>query len=459
MRSISVKITFVLVVVSIIGALFTSFYIQNQTQKAFDNFIRDQDQQVLVEALTEYYSATGSWEGANIPFQQVYPFAQHNNQAGGQQGNQPNTNIPFTLVSSSGKIIDTNPGPGGPKPGATVPLEEIEKGISLEVEGKVVGWLIPATIQGPRNNPQKNFLNTVQQGLVISSIVTLLIALILGGFLIQSFTRPIRKLAGATEKVSGGELGYQVDIQSKDELGKLASSFNRMSADLEKADLARKQMTADIAHDLRTPLTILQGYTEVLSEGKMAGTPEIYQTMHQQAQYLGYLIDDLKTLSLLDSEELNFQIQNVDPALILQQVKSAFLPLAQEKGIDFSLEGESNLPRVDLDPGRLTQILGNLINNAIQVLSFGGKIVLKSYQEGDKLILEVADDGPGISEKNLPLIFNRSFRTDSSRSSEFGSSGLGLAITKKLVEAQGGEITAVSTLGEKTIFRVTFPTS
>ena len=457
MRSLSVKITLVLVVVSIIGALFTSFYIQNRTQKAFDNFIRDQDQQVLVEALTEYYSANGSWEDAHIPFQQVYPFTQHNNQAGGQQGNQPNNNVPFILTSPSGEIIDTNPGPGGPKPGATVPLDEVEKGISLEVEGEIVGWLTPAQLQGARNNPQKDFLNTVQQGLVISSIVTLLIALTLGGLLIQSFTRPIRKLAGATEKVAGGELGFQVDIQSKDELGKLASSFNRMSTDLEKADLARKQMTADIAHDLRTPLTILQGYTEVLNEGKMIGTTEIYQTMHQQSQHLGYLIDDLKTLSLLDSEELTFQIQNIDPALILQQVESAFLPLAKEKGIKLSLEGESDLPRVDLDPGRLTQILGNLINNALQVLSPGGKIELKSYLERNNLILEVADDGPGISENNLPLIFNRSFRTDSSRSSEFGSSGLGLSITKKLVEAQNGSISVESAPGEGTTFQVVFP--
>ncbi|RLD05724.1 MAG: hypothetical protein DRI65_08240 [Chloroflexota bacterium] len=457
MRSLSVKITLVLVVVSIIGALFTSFYIQNQTQKAFDNFIRDRDQQVLVEALTEYYSATGNWEDAHIPFQQVYPFAQHSTQAGGQQGNQPYANIPFILTSTSGEIIDTNPGPGGPKPGASVPLDEVEKGISLEVDGNIVGWLIPATLQGPRNSPQKDFLNTVQQGLVISSIGTLLIALTLGGFLIQSFTRPIRKLAGATEKVAGGELGYQVDIRSKDELGKLASSFNRMSTDLEKADLARKQMTSDIAHDLRTPLTILQGYTEVLSEGKMAGTTEIYQTMYQQSQHLGYLIDDLKTLSLLDSEELTFQIQNIDPALILQQVESAFLPLAKEKGIELSLAGEIDLPRVDLDPGRLTQILGNLVNNSLQVLSFGGKIELRSYQKGDNLILEVVDDGPGISEENLPHIFNRSFRTDSSRNSEFGSSGLGLAITRKLVEAQKGRISVQSTLGEGTTFQVEFP--
>jgi len=456
-RSLSAKITLVLVVVSIIGALFTSFFIQNRTQEAFDDFIRGQDQQVLVEALTEYYSSTGSWKDAHIPFQKVFPIPQHNNQAGNPQGNQSNNNIPFILTSTSGEILDTSPGPGGPKPGAAIPMNDVEKGIPLQVDGEIVGWLVPAAFQGPRNNIQQNFLGTVQQGLIISSLVTLLIALILGGFLIQSFTRPIRKLANATEKVASGELGYQVDIQSKDELGKLASSFNSMSADLEKSDLARKQMTADIAHDLRTPLTIMQGYTEAMSDGKMDGSPEIYEVMHQQAQHLNYMIDDLKTLSLLDSEELSFQIQNIDPDFILQQVESAFSPLASEKGILFILNSNHSLPRVNLDPDRLTQILGNLINNAIQVLSPGGKIEVSALQTGNNLTLQVADDGPGISDDDLPYIFDRSFRVDKSRAAGNGSSGLGLSITKKLVEAQGGIISVESKIGAGTTFQVDFP--
>jgi two-component system sensor histidine kinase BaeS len=457
MRSISVKITLVLVVISLIGALFTSFYIQNRTQKAFDSFIRDQDQQVLVEALSDHYLVNGNWENAQAVFQKVYPFIMHNNPGENVGGNPPGANSPFILTSPTGEIQDTSPGPGSPKSGSSIPLTEVGKGIPIEVNEEIVGWLVPAPSQRPRNNTQQNFLGTVQDGLIISSIVTLLIALILGGFLIQSFTHPIRKLAGATEKVAGGDLGFQVDIDSKDELGKLASSFNRMSSDLEKADLSRKQMTSDIAHDLRTPLTIMQGYTEAMSEGKMAGSQEIYQVMHQQAKHLNYLIDDLKTLSLLDSEELAFQNQNIDPANILQQVESAFSPLADEKGIQLSLTKDQILPRMNLDPGRLTQILGNLINNALQVLSSGGKIEVSAIQEGDNLLMKVADNGPGISDENLPLIFNRSFRADKSRTSENGSSGLGLAITKKLVEAQGGSISVESKVGTGTTFLINFP--
>jgi signal transduction histidine kinase len=457
MRSISVKITLVLVVVSLIGALFTSFYIQNRTQKAFESFIQGQDQQDLVEALSNHYAAQGSWEDVYLVFQDVFPSIQHANQGQGPQENAPNASYPFLLASPTGEVLDTRPGSRGPKTNSSIPMDRLNQGIPLEFEGKTVGWLLPAAYQGPRNNNQQNFLGTVQQGLIISSVVSLLIALTLGGFLIQSFTKPIRKLADATEAVASGELGYQVEINSGDELGRLASSFNSMSTDLEKADLARKQMTADIAHDLRTPLTIMQGYTEALSEGKLAGSEGIFQTMHHQAQHLSYLIDDLKTLSLLDAGELTFQSQLIDPLLVLRQIESAFAPLAREKGIRLNLEAEQNLPRVNLDPERLTQILGNLISNAIQVLPSDGKLDISAHQEGEYLILKVADDGPGISDENLPLIFNRSFRADKSRASENGSSGLGLAITKKLVEAQDGSISVQSAPGAGTTFQVAFP--
>jgi len=456
MRSISVKITLVLIVVSLIGAVFSAFYIQNRTQTAFEKFIRDQDQEVLIERLIEHYGQNGSWVNVQIVFHEIFPFTIQNNPEENPGVKSPGGNAPFILTSPTGVIQNNNSGPGSAKPGNRIQIDEIDNKIPLELEGEIIGWLIPGGSQRPHNSPQNDFLNTVQQGLIISSVVSLLIALTLGGFLIQSFTRPIRKLASATEKVAGGELGFQVDIDTQDELGKLASSFNRMSSDLEKSDRARKQMTADIAHDLRTPLTLLQGYTEVLNEGKMSGTSEIYQTMHQQAQHLGYLIDDLKTLSLLDSEELVFQTQNIDLSHILQQVENAFSPLAREKGIKLSLRKEDKLPKVDLDPGRLTQILGNLINNAFQVLSSGGTIDISAKHKGNNLILEISDNGPGISEENLPLIFNRSFRADKSRSSENGSSGLGLAITKKLVEAQGGNISVISEVGTGTTFRVEF---
>ncbi|MCJ7716935.1 MAG: ATP-binding protein [Anaerolineales bacterium] len=462
MRSISVKIILVLVIVSLVGALFTILFIQNRTQNAFDRFIRNQDQQYLEVALSDHFMTNNSWEGVEPIFKGLPFYGGGNYGFPEQEGNNPNRGFdrasqPFVLTTESGEIIAGATGKSGYQLGDTLSIDEIRKGTKLESNGETIGWLVLAPNTIPRNNPQQNFLNTLKQGLMISSLVTLLIALTLGGILIISLTRPIRKLAKATEAVAGGELGYQVEINSQDELGRLAASFNSMSEDLEKADLSRKQMTADIAHDLRTPLSVLHGYTEAMSEGKLTGDPDIYRVMHQQAQHLNYLIDDLRTLSLLDSGELNFQSHPIKPERILRQAVDAFQPLAITKEIELALDTQGDLPQVILDPDRLTQILGNLLNNAIEVLFPGSRISVSAFKKDPDLIIQVADNGPGISEEDLPQIFTRFYRSDKSRRTDKGSSGLGLAITKKLVETQGGKITVESNPGQGTTFTITFP--
>lgn len=464
MRSISQKIILVLVVVSLVGALFTTFYIQYRTRNAFDTYIKNQDQLALAELLTNHFEDFSSWDNADQIFVEFYQIRIPGFPGGGTQGknpNRPGENLaqpPFVLADTDGIVLFGATNHAGFQIGDQITAKDLQNSLALEIDGTVEGLLVPVPITlNNRNSMQQTFLGTVQQGLIISSLVTLLIALVLGGILITSFTRPIRKLADGTERIASGELGYQVKIKSDDELGRLASSFNNMSTDLQNADQLRKQMTADIAHDLRTPLSILHGYTEAISEGKMVGSQEIYQAMHQQSRHLNYLIEDLRTLSLLDSEELNFQLENIDPGRILAQTRTAFVQLAARKDLNLSLELEDMMPRVTLDPDRLTQILGNLINNAINILPIGGNIWLKAWQEGKELIIEIEDDGPGISEGELPHIFNRHYKIDQSRNQTQGSSGLGLAITKKLVEAQGGKIEVNSELGQGTTFRVTFP--
>lgn len=481
MRSISVKILLVLVIVSLVGALFTTLYIQSRTRNAFDTFIRYQNQSALKELLIAHYQEFNSWDNVGVVFSAFYLASPEAGQGLGTQGegaegaggqgigaqgrnpNRPGDSLPplppFVLADPNGIILEGIINHPGYQVGDQIPEKELKKSLELEIDGITIGYLADVPISPNRSNIQQAFLETVQQGLIISAGVTLLIALVLGGILILSFTRPIRKLVDGTERVASGDLGYQVAIKSSDELGRLADSFNAMSRDLKDADLSRKQMTADIAHDLRTPLSILHGYTEAMSEGKLEGTPETFQVMHQQAQHLNYLIDDLRTLSLLDSQELNFQIQDIDPVLILKQTTAAFQPLADEKHLKLSLDLKGVLPRLSLDPDRLTQILGNLISNAINILPEGGSLWLRAWEDGAGLVLEVADDGPGISPADLPNIFHRHYRADKSRNLGNHSSGLGLAITKKLVEAQGGSITADSTPGEGTNFQVRFPTA
>jgi signal transduction histidine kinase len=460
MRSITLKIILVLVVVSLAGALFTAFFIQFRTQKAFNNFLLDENQLVFTEVLTDYYQTNLSWDGVEVYFKGPNQPQMGMGMQGGTRDNIPRMMFrgpnPFILADSSGEIIAGGIGHPGYLVGDKISSKDLRNGFELKEDDQTIGWLVVAPLSQPKTNTQLDFLKNIQRGLIISSIITLLIALILGGILIQSFTRPIRKLANATEVVAGGELGYQVEIDSQDELGRLANSFNQMSIDLESADQARKQMTADIAHDLRTPLSLLHGYTEAMSEGKLNGTKEIFQVMHEQAQHLNYLIEDLRTLTLLDSNELQLNIQDIDPSLVINSIKAAFLSLAEEKGVNLTTEVASELPRVDLDPDRLNQILGNLLNNALKIIHTGGTIQIKSRQVDDIIMIDVIDNGPGIKEDDLPHIFERFYRTDESRGSD-GSSGLGLAITKKLVEAMGGEIRVTSEINKSTTFSLSFP--
>jgi signal transduction histidine kinase len=237
----------------------------------------------------------------------------------------------------------------------------------------------------------------------------------------------------------------------------LAESFNQMSAELAHSTELRRRMTADIAHDLRSPLSVILGYTEALSDGKLEPTSEILRVMHTEARHLNHLIDDLKTLSLADAGELPLVLQNVSPGDLLQRAADSQRVLASQKGIHLETHLPAGLPEIRVDVERMAQVLGNLTNNSLRYTPAGGKITLSARAEAGRVHLAVSDTGAGISPEDLPFVFERSFRGDKARQQVEGSeSGLGLAIAKSLVEAQGGVISVTSQEGKGTTFTITF---
>jgi signal transduction histidine kinase len=258
--------------------------------------------------------------------------------------------------------------------------------------------------------------------------------------------------------VAKGALGRQVEVRSRDELGTLAESFNLMSTDLARASSLRRQMTADIAHDLRTPLSVILGYTEALREGKLSGEQDIYDTLYAEAQHLQRLIDDLRTLSLADAGELPLARQVVAPHSLLDRAASAYRAQAETQHIALVVQANPDLPEVAVDPERMAQVLGNLLSNALRFTPAGGAITLSATAQGKMVQLGVADTGSGIAADDLPRVFERFYRADTSRQHD-GSSGLGLAIAKSIVEAHGGSINVASTRGVGTTFTLTLPVS
>jgi len=279
-------------------------------------------------------------------------------------------------------------------------------------------------------------------------------------FLSRSLTRPIRELTRATHAVSEGDLSQQVPVRSNDELGELAQAFNKMSSELSRSINTRKQMTADIAHELRTPLSLILGHAEAVHDGVLPPTPENFEIIREEATRLEHLVNDLRVLSLADAGELSINLQLVEPQRLLQDVVSTYQYQAQRKNVTLELELDAPLPTIEVDPGRMTQVLTNILDNALRHTPEGGKIVLSAREVGHQIELAIQDSGPGLRPQELQRIFDRFYRTDTSRQRDGsvpGGSGLGLAIAKSIVQAHGGQLSAESEAGKGLKVIITLP--
>jgi signal transduction histidine kinase len=254
-----------------------------------------------------------------------------------------------------------------------------------------------------------------------------------------------------------GELEQQVQVRSRDEIGQLAQAFNLMSQQIARANQLRRQMTADIAHDLRTPLTVIAGYIESMRDGVLQPTPQRLDLIYQEIERLQKMVNDLRMLSQADAGELNLHPQPVQPLALLERAAQLFQHHASQAGITLTVDAHEHVASILVDEDRMMQVLDNLISNALRYTPSGGEVTLRARQDGKRVLLQVADTGSGIPAEELPHIFERFHRVDPSRHSESGGSGLGLAIVRALVEAQGGRVSAESEPGKGTTISVEFP--
>ncbi len=449
MRSLTIKLVLAFLFVSLIGVMLVALYIGLRTQREFDQFVLDHNQEMLVAALIQHYQVSGSWDGAEAIFGYYYYY---------RDGKQNPPAAPVKLVDAKGQVVV------GRRSSNPISQAELDRGVPLKVDGQIVGWLL-IDIPMPRGNRggiEQAFLARMGQTILLSALGAAAIALLLSILLARSLARPIHELTIATHAVARGELGRQVTVRSRDELGELAASFNRMSADLAQASELRRQMTADVAHELRTPLSMILGYTEGLSEGKLKSTPETFSIMHDEAKRLKRLVDDLRTLSLADAGELPLMRQPLAPQALLEHVALAYAAQAEKQTVSLQVQAQPDLPEINIDRDRMAQVLGNLVGNALRYTPAGGHITLAAKQDANdhnKVSLAVQDSGAGIAPEDLPHVFDRFYRGDKSRSRQEGESGLGLAIARSLVAMHGGTITANSTPGQGTLFTITLPSA
>lgn len=460
MRSLSVRLVLAFLLTSVVGVGLAAFFIRQLVVDSFNDYLFEQRRDDFVEAAQTYYSQYGTWDG-------VGEWLRHNGVPShlsegsgfpppeGMMLPPPMPNrLSFSLADANG-IIVTSPDPR--QRGQQLSSEELQKGLAIKVDGQQVGTVLLIG-PGPQRNPaEERYLERTSWALAAAASIAVGIALVLGILLAQFITRPVRTLTKAAAAIAQGDLYQQVPVHSNDELGQLALQFNRMSKDLAQATAARRRMTADIAHDLRTPLTVITGYLEALRDEVLTPTPKRFAMMYDETQHLLHMVEDLHTLSLADAGELTLNREPIAPSSLLQHVADTFQHSAQQQEITLRVESEPDLPEIQIDHKQMVRTLSNLVSNALRYTPAGGSIRLRARQEVNEIVLEVADNGSGIEEHELNNIFERFYRTDTSRTLETGGSGLGLAIVRSLVEAHGGSVSVSSTLGQGTTFSIRLP--
>ncbi len=438
MRSLSVKVLLVVILVSLLSIALVAVSTRYATVTAYDRLLRERQKEAFITLVTDYYQQHGSWRGL------------YGRMVVG--GGMPSHLVGFMLVDQNGRVVVAT---RRYQLNQVLPSTAVARGTPVLLAGERIGTVVEDTPLAVRTLLDEGYLRYTNRALLLAASGAMLLALLLGVWWARSLTRPLRELTEATRALAEGAPAPQVPVRSGDELGQLAAAFNRMSADLARATALRRQMTADIAHDLRTPLTVIKGYTEALRDGDLSPSQATFETMYQEAQLLSGLIEDLRTLSLADAGELSLNRRSVAVEELLEQARAAYLPLAQAAGITLVVELPPVLPVLNVDAERLARVLGNLISNALRHTSPGGYITLSASAGRGTVEIQVRDTGEGISPVDLPHIFERFYRGDAARQSGAGESGLGLAIAKSLVEAHGGTLTATSTLGQGATFMIT----
>lgn len=410
--------------------------------------------QELVNDLEEYYAQHGSWQGVEAlldsPHGQGYG-------PGGGMGMGAMMGQHLQVADASGRLVaDSNDA----NPTGQLSMADLQSAIPLvDSKGTVTGYLLavggmwfPPSIEQP-------LLNRLNQAAMLAGLVGGVIGLALALVLAYRFLRPIDQLTRAASRISHGDLSQRVQADAGDEVGLLARTFNRMAESLEKAEQNRRAMTADIAHELRTPLAVQRAQLEALQDGIYPLTAENLQPLLDQNRLLSRLVDDLRTLALADAGELGLELAPTDFPALIGRIVERFQPEARTRDVELSFvcAPECDNLTLNLDSARIEQILTNLLSNALRYTTAGGRVVLTLRRSSESAELAVQDSGPGISPEDLAHIFERFYRAERSRSREDGGTGLGLAIARQLARAHGGDLLAANHPAGGAIFTLRLP--
>jgi signal transduction histidine kinase len=396
----------------------------------------------LIERLANFYVENTSWEGVDDLFQ--------------------GAEVAFPTRMFQGGVLltdSTNNTIYGEIPDGF----EVDTATPIVVNEQAVGTLIVAKPILPPNGPLGPgfwiFRDMVRwdELLILLTFVGGIVSLLFGTLISRWLTNPLDDLAKATNDIGAGHLSRRVEETGTAELKTLAESFNRMVDQLHNAEILRRNLVADVAHELRTPITALQANLYAILDDAYPMTKTEIAGLYEQTRTLSRLVTDLHDIAQAEAKQLPMNCQRANLGNIVEEIAAPFSVVAESKNISFEVQIGEMLPYISLDRQRITQVINNLLSNALRHTPEGGKITIRVDQSDGELQIRIKDTGEGISPEHLPHVFDRFYRADSGRSRDLGGTGLGLAIVKAIVSAHGGKVTAESAVGQGTTMLIALP--
>ncbi|GAB4435113.1 MAG: ATP-binding protein [Anaerolineae bacterium] len=383
----------------------------------------------LTDDLAAYYAQHQTWDGVeeflnaaeNIP-----------------------RDIPLLLADSEGHVIYST-GRGQPPDRLSGPQQR--DAIAIVVDERVVGYLSFLLPPAERRIVEDNsnfLLQLVSRGLILIALVGGVLGIIFGVAVSRSFTAPLSRLAEAAKDIGAQKFSRRVGVKGSVEITAVARAFNEMAEALEEAERLRRNLVADVAHELRTPLAVLQGNLRALLDDVYPLNKAEIAQLYEETRLLSRLVSDLHELSQAEARQLPLDLQPVNLSLLVDDVVTSFGVVAESQGVTLHVEVAPDLPTVQADSARLTQVLHNLLSNALHHTPGGGTISLRAEADSASIRLSVHDTGDGIPAEHLAHVFDRFYRVERDRSRDTGGAGLGLAIVRAIVEAHGGHVTVTS---------------
>jgi len=440
-----VRLTFAFGLVSLLGIGTIALLIDWQSGSQVRQYLARQEtlaQSGLLSDLAAFYNMNGTWQG-------VETFVASYGQGRGSGAVYGRGRPPVLLADADGRILFDE---RGVRTNELLSADERDAALPLLQDQAVIGYLVVSTAGSGEADPAaKELLDRLRAVLLLAALVAAVLSLIAGATLGRRLAAPLDRMAEGAHSFSRRQWSHRIPERGSVETMAVSRALNEMASSLEQAETLRRNLTADIAHELRTPLAVLQGNLRALLDGVYPLTHAEIAALFDETRLLSRLVDDLRQLSLADTASPQLHCTRVDLIALLVSVAESFTAAADAHAVAFERELPEGELTVQADPDRLRQVLVNLIINALQHTPEGGRIILRAVRGSQITTVHIADTGKGIAPDDLPRVFDRFYRGDSS------GTGLGLAVAKAWVEAMGGRIGVESRIGEGSRFWFTIP--